>query len=77
MSFPTTSANVFTSSTAAKTTCKTPLPSQHIPRLKLKMVNENLQHTHEQSTKAMNKNNNSQPNLQLKQTKSTNIKTNH
>ena len=41
------------------------------------MDNENSKYTHEQPTKAMNNNNNGQPNLQLKQTKSTNIKTNH
>ena len=77
MPFPTTSANVFTSSTAAKTTCKAPMLSQHTRRLKLKMANENSKYTHEQPTKAMNNNNNGQQNLQLKQTKSTNIKTNH
>ena len=63
MPFPTTSANVFTSSTAAKATCKTPLLSQHIKRLRLKMDNENSKYTHEQPTKAMNNNNNGQQNL--------------
>ena len=62
MPYSTTSATLFVAPTAVNNK-KTPLLSQHIQRLRLKMDNENSKYTHEQPTKAMNNNNNGQQNL--------------